>query len=117
MSTCDHEDIFVENDLHWVLGNCRTGNGERTQLRYVGTVALRVFQTEFLNQWRAHGLRERRDMSDRIESDLRPMPTYPTEGLELLHYRFALPPRKAHHVQVRIDAVPDQDCWYVRISF
>ena len=56
-------------------------------------------------------------MSDGMESDVRPMPTYPTEGLELLHYRFALPPRKAHHVQVRIDAVPDQDFWYVRISF
>ena len=48
-------------------------------------------------------------MSDGIELDHQQTPTYPMEGLELLHDCFALPPRKAHRVQVRIDAVPDQD--------
>jgi hypothetical protein len=109
VSTREHEHIHVENDLHWVPGSCRTSDGECTQLRYVGAVVLRVFQTEFLNEGRAHGLRGRRDMSDGEEPDLRQMPTYPTEGLELLHDRFALPPCKAHPVQIYIDAVPDQD--------
>lgn len=66
--------MYVENDLHWVLSSCRTGDGERTQLRYVGAVTFRVFQTEFLNEGRAHRLRGRRDMSGGIE------PTFDTDA-------------------------------------
>ena len=46
----DHGHIYVENELRWVPGDCRAGDGKRTQLRYVGAVVLRVFQTEFLNE-------------------------------------------------------------------
>ena len=47
-SKCDHEHIQVEVDSPWVPGRCRAGNGEGAQLRYVGTVVLRVFQAQFL---------------------------------------------------------------------
>ena len=30
VSTCDHEHIFIENDLHRVLGSCGASDSERT---------------------------------------------------------------------------------------